>query len=290
VIYCPPNSSGNLPQSLSCLWEVSRPGRDVEYSNKVKTLTSAGLSIGINVLAYATDRRLQSKEATFETRSTNRSGGEYPRGRVRIVNLRHPGGCHAAPRAVINLLDTAATELNVRTATEVEELAITDEALFDYHLAFMHGRNAFRLTAAERRQLKTFIERGGLLFANSICASKMFAESFRREMETMFPDHPLAPIKADDPLLTSAYGGFELSTVTRRDPQQASSDEPLRGVLREVPPELDGMEFDGRYGVIFSRYDLSCALEKQDSPECQGYLREDAARIGLNVVLYSLQH
>ena len=41
--------------------------------------------------------------------------------------------------------------------------------------------------------------------------------------------------------------------------------------------------------MIFSKYDLSCALEKQDSVQCQGYVRDDAARIGLNVILYSLQ-
>jgi hypothetical protein len=40
---------------------------------------------------------------------------------------------------------------------------------------------------------------------------------------------------------------------------------------------------------VFSQYDLSCALEKRDSLECRGYVREDAAKIGLNVVLYSLQ-
>ena len=40
--------------------------------------------------------------------------------------------------------------------------------------------------------------------------------------------------------------------------------------------------------MIFSPYDLSFALEKQDSLECQGYIREDAARIGQNVLLYSL--
>jgi len=34
---------------------------------------------------------------------------------------------------------------------------------------------------------------------------------------------------------------------------------------------------------------LSCALEKHDSLECRGYTREDAARIGLNVLLYALQ-
>jgi hypothetical protein len=30
-------------------------------------------------------------------------------------------------------------------------------------------------------------------------------------------------------------------------------------------------------------------LEKHDSLECLGYTREDAAKIGLNVVLYALQ-
>ncbi len=60
-------------------------------------------------------------------------------------------------------------------------------------------------------------------------------------------------------------------------------------MLRKGKPELEGIKFDDRWGVIFSAYDLSCALEKHDSLECQGYVREDAARIGLNVVLYSLQ-
>ena len=52
---------------------------------------------------------------------------------------------------------------------------------------------------------------------------------------------------------------------------------------------LKGFSFGDRYGVIFSQFDLSCALEKHDSLECRGYTREDAARIGLNVLLYSLR-
>ena len=54
-----------------------------------------------------------------------------------------------------------------------------------------------------------------------------------------------------------------------------------------MPPELEGVRFGDRYGVIFSQFDLSCALEKRDSLECRGYTREDAARIGLNVLLYA---
>ena len=55
-----------------------------------------------------------------------------------------------------------------------------------------------------------------------------------------------------------------------------------------MPPELEGIRLDDRYGVIFSPFDLSLRLEKRDSLECRGYAREDAARIGLNVLLYAL--
>jgi hypothetical protein len=153
----------------------------------------------------------------------------------------------------------------------------------------MDGRNAFRLTDEERARLRTYLERGGLLFADAICSSPAFAESFRREIGEILRKAPLERIPANDPLWTSKYGGFDLATVTRRDPQPGGGSEPLRAVLRKVPPELEGVKLDGHYVVIFSPYDISCALEKHDSLECRGYTREDAARIGLNVLLYATQ-
>ena len=75
----------------------------------------------------------------------------------------------------------------------------------------------------------------------------------------------------------------------RRDPQPGRPGEPLKSAVRPVPPELKGVRFGDRYGVIFSEFDLSCALEKHDSMECRGYTREDAARIGLNVLRYGIQ-
>jgi hypothetical protein len=288
VVYIPPDPESLRP-SLSCLWELSRSGRDRDYSEPVKAQLRAGLAVGINVLAYATNRELRPKDMIPAKVVREETQDPSTRGRIYIANLRHPGGCNAAPRALVNLMETASQELKMRTGAEAREVGLTDEALFDYHLVFMQGRSMFRLTDGERKQLRTYIERGGMLFANSICASKTFTESFRREMATIFPDKPLEPIPANDPLLTPAYGGFDLSTVTRRDPQRATGNEPLRDVLRKVPPELDGIKFGDRYGVVFSRHDLSCALEKQNSLECQGYIREDAGRIGLNVLLYSLQ-
>ena len=294
VVYAPPEaiSDGGEKRSrpsLSCLWELSNQ-RDMEkYPPEVQDRIKAALAIGVNILAYATNRELKPKDAIPRLTTKAQADALAERGRVAIANLRHPGGCNAAPRALVNLLDTAASELKLRTRSEGHTISMTDDALFNYHMAFMHGRTRFSLTDAERKQLRQFVERGGLLLANSICGSQPFSESFQREMEAVFPEKRLQRISADDPLLSTAYGGFNLSTVTRRDPQSATGDGPLKASLRKVPPTLEGIKFGDRWGVIFSPYDISCALEKHNSLECHGYIREDAARIGLNVLLYSLQ-
>ena len=289
VAYCPPDTSGAGRPSLSCLWELSRGGRGQKPIPAVEAQINAGMSIGINVVAYATNRQLKHKDE-IPSQSTKRVDAESSRrGTLFIANLRHSGGCSAAPRALMNLMEAAADEIKIPTGTEEHDLSITDDAIFDYHLVFMHGRTNFSLTKPERQQLRAYIERGGMLFANSICASKAFTESFRKEMAMILPESKLDPIPVSDPIFSIAYGGFDLSTVTRRDPQARLGAESIRDLRRDVPPELEGIRVDDRYAVVFSRYDLSCALEKQNSLECQGYVREDAARIGLNVVLYSLQ-
>ena len=40
--------------------------------------------------------------------------------------------------------------------------------------------------------------------------------------------------------------------------------------------------------LIYSKYDISCALQRQASVACSGYLSEDAVKIAVNVILYAL--
>jgi hypothetical protein len=212
----------------------------------------------------------------------------FDRWRIYVASLRHPGGCTAAPRALSNLLAAAAKEKNLHIGGEERQLNITDPSLFKYHLAFMHGRSSFELTPEERQQLRTYLERGGMILADSICASQAFTESFHREMALILPGKRLASIPPNDRMFTRAYGGFDLSSVTQRVPQPEAAGGPLKDVVQQGPPVLEGIKIDDRYAVVFSPYDLSCALEKQNTMECRGYSRDDAARIGINVILYSL--
>lgn len=288
VVYAP-NPPGDAKPSLACLWELSRGGQRDSYRPSVQEKIRGGLAIGINVLAYATNRELQEKDLKPETVVIKGPADKYERGKFAVAKLQHPGGCDAAPRALANLMEQAGRELNIRVETHPKLIGMQNPALFDYPVVFMHGRNAFRLTEGERKALHEYVERGGLLFADAICGSEAFAESFRREMGIIFPKNSLENIPPRDPIWTSKYGGSDLQTVMRRDPQPGRPGEPLKSTLRAVPPELKGVRFGDRYGVIFSEFDLSCALEKHDSLDCRGYTKEDAARIGLNVLRYGMQ-
>jgi uncharacterized protein DUF4159 len=273
---------------LSCLWELSRPGREGKLPDEVQGPVEAGRAIGINVLAYATNREVKYKLEIDHSIEAEEARDPFERAKLYVAAIQHNGGWNAAPGALSNLLRVISHETGLRVSTDRRELSLGDPQLFSYQVVFLHGRQSFRLSDAERKQLRTYVERGGVVISDAICGSEEFAKSFRAEMAAIFPKRPLEAIPANHRMFTTTLGGFDLKTVSRREPQRTEGGS-LKTQVRQVEPELEGIRFDDRYGVIFSRYDLSCALEKHDSLECPGYTREDAAKIGLNVVLYALQ-
>ena len=275
---------------LSCYWELHAQGRRNDLPQIVASRIQDANAVGLNVLAYATNREPKGKEVAFvganDLVELNSAGS---RGTLQIAKLQHGGGCNDAPGALVNLLRAAAQgDLQLRISTQEFAIRADDKSLPRFHLAFMHGRHDFRFTAPEREALGRYLNNGGTLFADSICASKKFATAFRREMQIVLPENSLARIPKKDLLFSKAAGGFDIRKVSRRDPVEQQDDQPLQTRVRTVEPELEGIQIDGRWAVIFSPYDISCALEQHESFECRGYTREDAARIGLNVLMYTL--
>ena len=176
----------------------------------------------------------------------------------------------------------------MRVDFEPHDLSLGDPKLSTYPLLFMHGRQSFSLTPTERKELKEYIQAGGVLIADSICASDAFIRAFREEMQAIFPDQKLERLPQDHPIFTKDYGGFDLRTVRLREPLRVAVGEALKTRSRDIEPALEGIRLGERYGVIFSPYDISCALENHASLECKGYVHDDAMKIGINAVLYAL--
>lgn len=305
----------NPRPSLSCLWELApemRPG--ALHSANVKREILAGMNLGLNILAYVTERKLRGKEESFAsfTKEADKKLQEpeemQTRGKLRMANLRHGGGCEAAPEALRNLLRQAQTALGNTSGILEETLPLSSPRIFEYPVLFMQGRYAFRFTPAERKMLAEYLDRGGILLVNSICGAEAFDAAFRSEMREVLrstgtagtgtPGNAevqgrvgeqgvgelnrvgeLEEIPLSDPLCTDRLGGFALSEIRSRAEKNA---EP-------VPLQLLGIRKNGRWAVIYSPLDLSCALEGHPSAGCVGYRPEDAAKIGINVILYSMQ-
>ena len=173
LIYAPATdgeAKGGMP-SLSCLWELGGPARK-RLPPAVLREVEAALAIGTNVLAYATNRELKRKDELFDVAPpADAPARQFERGQLAIGKLRHAGQCDAAPAALANILRAAARETGIRVDDVPALIDPADEALFGYHLVFMHGRQAFAFDAPRRERIGQFLERGGTLLADSVCAS-----------------------------------------------------------------------------------------------------------------------
>ena len=284
VVYCPEN--------ISCYWELATPKRDStkDLPARVVAEMKACLAIGANVVTYATGRELRQKLDQTDLVLSAQSTATQDRATLYIAKLEHNGGSDDAPSALSNVLSVIEQQTQLSVSAEKRLLSAVDPKLPDYPIAFLHGRRAFRWSGAERKAIRRYIDNGGVIFADAICAEDRFAESFRREMQAIFPNRRFERVPPQHAMFTDEFHGHDLQTVTLRDPRSRTrSNDPLSVRTEKIRPLLEGIEIDGRYVVMFSPHDMSCALENRPSLECRSYTREDAAKLATNIVLYAMQ-
>ncbi len=169
----------------------------------------------------------------------------------------------------------------IRTATRAVPVALTDERLGEFPLLYMAGHYDPALTPAEKGALRSYLERGGFLFAEACCGMRGFDEGFRDLMGELFPEAPLERIPPASPML-NGQAGPEIEQVTYS-----------RRVQREQPdlktPHLEGVELGGRFGVVYSPYAVAPGLDGIMPYHARSYVPEDARRVVRNVFLYALR-
>ena len=279
IVYC--------PQPLSCYWDLDSPLARDNLPASIKKSVLACTDIGVNVLAYATNRELRDKLDPV-TLSAGVEELATVRGVFRLPKLAHNGGANDAINAAQRILSALTDEVDMQVSGEHMLLSPADTKLLEYPIVFMHGRRAFRFSPRDRKAIATYLERGGFLFADSICASQSFSDSFRREFQAIVPGATFETLPADHELMGDTFSGGSVRQVTLRDPQARGDNEPVEASLRRTFPQLEVLKIDDRIAVVFSPFDISCGLENQSSPECKGYIQQDAARIAINIVLYGL--
>ena len=257
------------PDDLSCYWNQlenapSNPG------------VRSSVSLGLNIIDYVTGREMPADK--LAARDVADFKEDQPkRGALRIAKLRHAGDWNIAPLAIPNLTTTLRDKLKIDVVINHKELFASDPGLVHYPLIYLHGRASVDFPESDLEAIRRHLTPGGgTLFADAACGSPAFDASFRRFVANLLPNNKLEPISKLDEFYTHPVG-YDLSNV-----QQTNA---LGGKVDY--PELEGVKIDGRWAVIYSKYDLGCALQKQAGLECRGYTHESAMRIATNIVIYA---
>jgi hypothetical protein len=261
------------PNDLSCYWNnIDRSERDRRNEHIAKAAM-----LGQNIVDYATGRELPADKLVVREVHTFKDDAPK-RGSLRIAKLKHSGDWNIAPLAVPNLMEALRKPpFGFDVAVSQKDLAPSDPNLVYYPLIYFHGRAAASFTPEDMEALRKHLDPGGgTIFADAACGSPGFDASFRRFVAELFPDKPLVPIPKDDELFTAEVG------LDLKESQYTKA----AGGGKDYP-QLEGVKINGHWSIIYSKYDIGCALERHSGLDCKGYTYESALRIAANIVIYS---
>ena len=275
------------PTDLGCLWQKWMKHEPQNRNTNLSQQVSRAMKVGVNVIAYATGREPPEKLSDTGARRKE-AADNVERGLLQIGKLRHNGGWDTAPKALKNLLMALNDTVGLAASTQTEAIPPTLDEMSRFPLIYMHGRYRFQIDAQQQQAIRDYLSRGGVLFADACCGASNFDRSFRDLMRQLYPEQELKQIPVTHEIFTEAtWHNITKATIRRLVPSEENAALTMRTV--EGQPFLEGIEIDGRYAVIYSKYDISCALQHQASLSCDGYIEADAAKIAVNVVLYSMQ-
>lgn len=292
-----------LPRDVSCLWEQ----RDPKIAQ-----TDAAFKLGTNIAAYATGlERLKDKLERARVAAKDdgpAKPGDIVRGALHIAALAHgnnPLENMPDPNALPKFAEFLRDQAKIDVVTKLQIVEPTDVELLNHPIMFITGHNGFKYSAEQIKALRTWLDRGGFLYANACCGrdaaiynlpgdpkiTNDFGTSFREMVAALYADKPavkLADLPADHPIRGGTPGFFPAAQVTYR----AEIEKKLAAVdpARAKKLVLEGVTADGRLTIVYSPYAITCGLEDHKCFGCRGLVAKDAYQVSTNVVLYVLSH
>jgi len=257
------------PDDLSCYWNQMET-----EPNHPRVDLSARL--GQNIVDYATGRELPADK--LAAREVGAIGVDLPkRGALQIAKLKHGGDWNIAPLAIPNLTTMLRDKLKFDVVINHKDLSPDDPNIVNYPLIYIHGRGVVSFTESQQARIRRHLyPGGGTLFADAACGSPTFDAAFRKFVVELYPDRTLEPILPTDEFYTRKIG-FDLADAQLNKVAGGS-----KGY-----PQLEGVKIDGHWAIIYSKFDLGCALERHAGIDCMGYVHESALRIASNIVIYA---
>ena len=201
------------------------------------------------------------------------------RGTLLLAKLRHAGDWDVAPEALPNLAAMISkAPYNFKVAFKPKYVYLPRDPNLIYHpLILIQGRAPFLFQKEDLDALRQHVDPGGgTLFGDAYLGNASFDTSFRQLAAELFPNNPLVPIPKNDDIYTVKVAE-DLSNV-----QFTKAAGGGRGF-----PQLEGIKINAHWVVIYSKFDISRALEGVNDINSRGYTPESARKIACNIVIYS---
>jgi hypothetical protein len=271
------------PRPVAGYWEANWFDRKDDPTGRGQK----AFQLGANVIAYATGLEPPRPRLTEVEVPPDKNREAIKRNFLKVGQLRHQGDWRPAPRAMRNLMYELSKN-GLEVVLETAAVYPNDEKVYDLGFFYMHGRNDFTLDGAKLDNLRFKLQTNGTLFADACCGSKRFDASFRKFMDVLWGGKArLEPIPPGDELFSKELNGTPITAVRCR--RLAADGKRVDPEYRVLAPALEGVKYNGRWVVIYSKYDVGCALEHHTSSDCLGHDYNSAVRIGRAAVLYALK-
>ena len=212
----------------------------------------------------------EKKSGQSEIPDPKQVGGE-PDGIVQVANLVY-AGTKSSECFADHFLVQAEQDSSISTSRRFHAIKLDSAEIYNFPLVIMTGEGAFTLPAAERENLKRFVERGGFLLASAGCSSQEWDTSFRREMNTIFGEKRLAAIDMAHPVFHTVY---DITQV---------------GMKHGEMKPLEGISIEGRLGVLYSQDGLNDTAHTTGCCCCGGNEIKNSVQINVNILGYALTH
>jgi len=193
-----------------------------------------------------------------------------------VARLKYGGGgdWYANPTSVPRLIAEARARAGLDLASQPDIVEPGSPRLFEYAVVFVTGHGRIAFDEAERRNLRRYLLSGGFLHVDD---NYGLDEYFRPEVRRLFPDKPLVELPYSHPIYHCFYD-FPRGLPKIHEHHGG-------------PPHGYAIIHQGRVVLFYSfNTDLNDGWEAPEVHKDPPEVREQAIRMGVNILVYALTH